>query len=376
MRGERPIGVVLQREAGVEDPAPLDLHRVGTTANVLRYVTAPDGNHHLICQGQQRFRILEFVGGHPFLAARFERSTSPRARRTEIEARFMLLRERALEAVELLPQAPRELADTIRSIGSAGQLADLAASTMDISPAEKQEVLETFDLARRLDRVLEFLNQRLGVLRLSREIGEATRGTLEKRQREALLREQLQTIRKELGEDEGTAAEVEDLKKAIDEAGMPEEVEQQANKELRRLERMPEAAAEHGMIRTYLDTLIELPWSKETEDRIDVAEAQRCSTRTTTTWRRSRSGSSSTRRPQAGARGPQPDPVLRRPAGRRQDQPRPEHRPRHGPQVRPRLPGRRARREPRSAAIGAPTSAPCPATSSRRSARPGRATRS
>ena len=275
VRGERPIGIVLQREAGVEDPAPLDLHRVGTTANVLRYVTAPDGNHHLICGGQQRFKILEFVGGHPFLAARFELVDEPEGRGTEVEARFMLLRERALEAVELLPQAPRELADTIRGMGSAAQLADLVAGTMDISPAEKQEVLETFDLAHRLDRVLAFLNERLGVLRLSRELGEATRGTLEKRQREHLLREQLATIRKELGEDEGTAAEVEDLKKAIAEAGMPEEVRQQANKELRRLERMPEAAAEHGMLRGYLDTLIELPWSKETPDSIDVAEARR-----------------------------------------------------------------------------------------------------
>ena len=275
VRGERPIGVVLQREAGVEDPGPLDLHRVGTTANVLRYMTAPDGNHHLICQGQQRFRILEFTGGFPFLTARFELVDEPEDKSQEVEARFMLLRDRALEAVELLPQAPRELADTIRSISSAGQLADLVASTMDISASEKEEVLETFDLTRRIDRVLEFLNQRLGVLRLSRELGEATRGTLEKRQREAILREQLATIRKELGEDEGTAAEVEDLKKAIAEAKMPEEVEQQANKELRRLERMPEAAAEHGMIRTYLDTLIELPWAKSTEDRIDVAEAQR-----------------------------------------------------------------------------------------------------
>ena len=275
VRGERPIGVVLQREAGVEDPGPLDLHRVGTTANVLRYMTAPDGNHHLICQGQQRFRVVEFVSGYPFLAARFELVDEPEGKGTEIEARFMLLRERALEAIGFLPQAPRELADTIRGIGSAGQLADMVASTMDISPSEKEEVLETFDLARRIDRVLEFLNERLGVLRLSRELGEATRGTLEKRQREALLREQLATIRKELGEDEGTAAEVEDLKKAIVESGMPEEVLQQANKELRRLERMPEAAAEHGMLRCYLDTLIELPWAKSTEDRIDVAEAQR-----------------------------------------------------------------------------------------------------
>ncbi|MGD9507468.1 MAG: endopeptidase La [Geminicoccaceae bacterium] len=275
VRGERPIGVILQREASVDDPGPLDLHRVGTTANVLRYMTAPDGNHHLICQGQQRFRVLEFTGGYPFLTARFELVDEPEDKSQEVEARFMLLRERALETVELLPQAPREIADTIRSIGSAGQLADLVASTMDITPSEKEEVLETFDLTRRIDRVLEFLNQRLGVLRLSRELGEATRGTLEKRQREAILREQLATIRKELGEDEGTAAEVEDLKKAIAESGMPEEVMTQANKELRRLERMPEAAAEHGMIRGYLDTLIELPWAKETEDRIDIAEAQR-----------------------------------------------------------------------------------------------------
>lgn len=275
VRAERPIGALLQREAGIEDPRALDLHRTGTVAVILRYVTAPDGSHHLIAQGQQRFRVLEFVGGYPFLAARVERFDEPDDQRTEVQARFMLLRERALEAIELLPNAPRELADTVRGIGSAAQLADLTASTMDISPAEKQEVLETFDLVRRLDRVLEFLNQRLGVLRLSRELGEATRGSLEKRQREALLREQLQTIRKELGEDEGTAAEAEDLKKAIDEAGMPEEAAEQARKELRRLERMPEAAAEHGMIRTYLDWLIELPWSKETEDRIDVAEARK-----------------------------------------------------------------------------------------------------
>ncbi|HET6466955.1 MAG TPA: LON peptidase substrate-binding domain-containing protein, partial [Geminicoccaceae bacterium] len=275
VRAERPVGIVLQREAETEDPAPIDLHRIGTTAAILRYVTGPDGNHHLICQGQQRFRILEFVSGHPFLAARVERFDEPDDRRPEVQARFMLLRERALEAVELLPQAPRELADTVRAIASAAQLADLTASTMDISPAEKQEVLETFDLLRRLDRVLEFLNYRLSVLRLTREIGQATRTTLEKRQREALLREQLQTIRRELGEEGGGAEEAEDLRKAIDEAGMPEEVKEQALKELRRLERMPEAAAEHGMIRNYLDTLIELPWSRQSDDRIDIAEARR-----------------------------------------------------------------------------------------------------
>jgi ATP-dependent Lon protease len=146
---------------------------------------------------------------------------------------------------------------------------------MDISPAEKQEVLETYDLPRRLDRVLEFLGYRLSVLRLTREIGQATRTTLEKRQREALLREQLQTIRRELGEEGGGEAEAQELRDAIEKAGMPEEVKAQALKELRRLERMPEAAAEHGMIRAYLERLTELPWAKETEDRLDIAEARR-----------------------------------------------------------------------------------------------------
>src|SRR5919206_544675 len=221
VRAERPVGVVLQRESEVEDPGPLDLHRTGTVGLILRYVTGPDGSHHLICQGQQRFRILEYVGGQPFLAARVERLEEPEERRPDVDARFALLRERALEAVELLPQAPREVAETIRGIGPPALLADMVASTMDISPAEKQEVLETLDLTRRLDRVLEFLNYRLSVLRLTREIGQATRTNLEKRQREALLREQLQTIRRELGEEEGTEAEVEDLRKAIDEAGVP-----------------------------------------------------------------------------------------------------------------------------------------------------------
>ncbi|MFO1075137.1 MAG: endopeptidase La [Geminicoccaceae bacterium] len=274
VRAERPVGIVLQREAGIEDPTAIDLHRVGTVAAILRYVTAPDGTHHLICQGQQRFRVQDFASGQPFLAARVETFEESDDRRTEVQARFALLRERALEAVELLPQAPRELAETIRSVPSAAQLCDLVASTMDITAAEKQEVLETFELVRRLDRVLEFLNERLRVMRLTKELGDATRGSLEKRQREALLREQLQTIRKELGEDEEGAADGEELRKQIEAAGMPEEVAEAARKELRRLERMPEAAAEHGMIRSYLDWLIELPWAKETEDRIDVVEAR------------------------------------------------------------------------------------------------------
>ncbi len=274
VRLERPLGVVLQREAGTEQPSPIDLHRIGTQANVLRYMTSRDGSHHMICHGQQRFRVLEYVGGYPFLAARVELFEEPETEGAEAEARFMLLRERALEMIELLPQSPPEMADTVRNVQSASQLADLAASTLDITPAEKQEILETYSLEKRLERVLELLTYRLSVLRLSKEIGDQTKGSLEKRQREAVLREQMQTIQRELGEDAGTEAEIEELRSKIDEAGMPEEAHDQAQKELRRLQRTPEASAEHGMIRTYLETLIELPWSKESEERIDIPEAR------------------------------------------------------------------------------------------------------
>ena len=274
-RSQRPIGVLLQRVAAVDDPTPDQLYEVGCVAGILRYVTAPDGNHHVVCQGQQRFRVHEFVPGYPFIAARVERFEESDESTPEIEARFLHLKERALEALQLLPQVPPELINAVQSASSASQGADLVASFMDLKPEEKQEILEQFELRPRLDRVLELLRHRIEVLKISRDIGQQTRDAVEGRQREYILREQLKAIQKELGETEGTAAEIQELEKAIAEAGMPEEVEQQARKELKRLERMPEAAAEHSMVRTYLDWLIELPWSKLSEDTIDIAEARR-----------------------------------------------------------------------------------------------------
>ena len=274
-RSQRPIGVLLQRVAEADDPTPDQLYEIGCVGGILRYVTAPDGNHHIVCQGQQRFRVREFVSGYPFIAARVEIFEEPEEQTPEIEARLFHLKERALEALQLLPQVPPELINAVQSASSASQGADLVASFMDLKPEEKQEILELFELRPRLDKVLELLRHRIEVLKISRDIGQQTRDAVEGRQREYILREQLKAIQKELGETEGTAAEIEELDKAIAEAGMPEEVEQQARKELKRLERMPEAAAEHSMVRTYLDWLIELPWSKLSEDAIDIAQARR-----------------------------------------------------------------------------------------------------
>ena len=154
-------------------------------------------------------------------------------------------------------------------------LADFIANVMDTSPANKQDFLETFDVSARIDKVLRELAEQIEVLRLSKQIGEQTQESLSGRQREHILREQLRQIQKELGEGEDGETEIAELGEAIDKAGMSEEAETQAKKELRRLERMPEASAEHGMIRTYLDWLIELPWSKLSEETIDIAEARR-----------------------------------------------------------------------------------------------------
>ncbi len=275
-KAERPVGIVLQREESVDNPGPNDLHRLGTVADILRYITAPDGSHHFVAQGLQRFRIVEFVTGQPFLAARVERLEDPTDEPApEVEARMVQLRERALEAVRLLPQAPAELSAAIQQIASPAVLADAVAGFMDLKPAEKQVVLETLDLRQRLDRVLDHLGHRLEVLRLSREIGEQTRETIDTRQREMLLREQLRTIQKQLGEDDDKSAEIAELSEAITKAEMPEEVENQARKELRRLERMPEAAGEYSMVRSYLDWLIELPWNKLGARATDITEARR-----------------------------------------------------------------------------------------------------
>jgi len=274
-RGERPIGVVLQRNAEAESPTPDDLHWVGTVANVVRYITGRDGTHHLICQGEQRFRITQFIEGYPFLVGRIERIEEPAQTSREIEARMLQLKERAVEALQLLPQAPEELGSALQGVESASALADLSAHFMDLKPAEKQDILETFDVQARLDKVLAFLAHRLEVLRLSRDIGQRTKESMDERQREYLLREQLKAIQKELGEADQNAAEVAELSQAITEAKMPADADEHARKELRRLERMPEAAAEYSMVRTYLEWLTELPWSILSDSTIDIAEARK-----------------------------------------------------------------------------------------------------
>ncbi|MBB4369799.1 ATP-dependent Lon protease [Bradyrhizobium sp. cir1] len=275
LREQRPVGIVLQRSPEIEEPGPDDLFRVATIANIVRYITAPDGTHHIVCQGVQRARILDFLPGTPFPAARIQQIPEPATSSPEIEARALNLQRQAIEAIELLPQAPPELTAMFQGTTAPGALADLATSFMDIKPQDKQEVLETIDLALRVEKVSKHLAERLEVLRISNEIGQKTKASFDERQREAILREQMATIQRQLGEGDGKAAEVAELTAAIAKANMPPEAEAHAKKELRRYERMPEAAGEAGMVRTYLDWLIELPWALPAEKPIDIKEARR-----------------------------------------------------------------------------------------------------
>ncbi len=257
VRSERRIGFLLQRDAAQDKVGPDDLYWVGTAGQVVRYIAGAEGTHHLVVQGQSRFRALEFLEGWPYLVARVQSIEANDALTPEVEARFLQLKQQAAEAIQLLPNAPEELTVVIDGVTSPGMLADMVANLLDVKNEDKQALLETFDLRRRLDKVLALLGERVGVLRVSKEIGE------KKRQ-----------IEKELGEGEEGNGEIAELKKAIEEAGMPGDVHKHAAKELKRLQRMGEGSAEGSMLRTYLEWLSELPWKDSPVQEIDIAKAR------------------------------------------------------------------------------------------------------
>ncbi|HEY1289636.1 MAG TPA: endopeptidase La [Burkholderiales bacterium] len=275
VRSEKKVGFLLQRDAQKNEVKPEDLYWVGTAGQVVRYITGAEGTHHLVVQGVSRFRVLEFLEGWPYIVARVETVKQDESASPELEARFLQLKQQAVEAIQLLPNAPEELAVVVQQVSSPALLSDMVANLLDVKNEDKQALLETFDLKRRLDKVLELLSERVGVLRISKEIGEKTKKQFDERQREHVLREQMRQIQKELGEGDDSAAEIEELRKSIDDAGMPEDIYKYSVKELKRLQRMGEGSAEGSMLRTYLEWLAELPWKNEEGKPIDIAEARK-----------------------------------------------------------------------------------------------------
>jgi ATP-dependent Lon protease len=275
VRADRHVGFLLQRDPQTNEPSGDDLFKVGTAASVLRHVQAPDGTNHIVVQGERRFRVLDFQPGLPFMLARVEYLTEPANISSDIEARVLHLKKLAADAITLLPQAPAEIGNAVQAMESPSALVDLIASFMDVKPSEKQQLLETSDLKLRFDRVTELLTHRIEVLRLQRQLEENTRDAIDDRQKEILLREQMRQIQKQLGESEDSSEELKELAEAIDKAGMPPEALEQAKKELKRLQRMPESGAENSMVRTWLDLMVQLPWAKLDVEAIDIANARK-----------------------------------------------------------------------------------------------------
>jgi ATP-dependent Lon protease len=275
VRDDQVIGVVTQRKAEEEDPGAEDLHKMGTVARIVKLLKMGEDNYSLVVQGLARFRVVELVQEHPYLKARIEPvdDKSP-VDEVEIEALGINLKKLAREVIEMMPELPAAATELVESITQPGHLADLIAANVDVPIEEKQQVLETVDLKERMKLVLELLNRKREILKLSSKIDSQVKGEMSKTQREYYLRQQLKAIKEELGELGEEEEELDELGERLKKIGLPPEVEKVANKELNRLKSIPTASSEYTVARTYLEWIADLPWSKKTEDNLDVENAK------------------------------------------------------------------------------------------------------
>jgi ATP-dependent Lon protease len=273
--GQRIIGLVAAKDPQLETPGPDDLYRVGTAVAVHRLFRAPDGTIRLLVQGLARFRLLEFVETEPYLKARIQAAPETVETGLEVEALMRNVTSQFQRLAELAPSVPGELLSAVLNVEDARQLVyTIATYYQRMELAEAQALLEMDSVAAKLKRLSVLLSKELEVLELGRKIQTEAQSEMEKVQRDYFLREQMKAIQRELGEADEQSMEVEEFRKKIKGAAMPEEALKEANRELDRLAKLPTAAAEYGVIRTYLDWLTSLPWSKQTPDHLDVAHAR------------------------------------------------------------------------------------------------------
>jgi ATP-dependent Lon protease len=275
MDTNRIIGVVTQRRSEIEDPKETDLFSVGVAALILRMIRELDGSQRVIVQGVSRIRVKEYIQREPYFKARTDTLEEGFVLGVEIEALMMNLKNLFHRAVELAPYLTSELGSMVSNIKSPPILADLIASNLNVSTPEKQAILETLDVRERLTKVHLVLNKEVQVLELGNKIQSQVKEDMDRTQREYYLREQLKAIKKELGELDDHSSEIKELREKIKKAKMPPEVVTAADKELDRLSKIPPASAEYTVARTYLDWLVELPWSEATEDNLEIKNAQK-----------------------------------------------------------------------------------------------------
>lgn len=270
----RVIGLVTSRDPEKEEPTPADLYEIGTAAVVHRLLRAPDGTIRLIVQGLERIRVTRYIQEEPFLRARVMAAVDEEEDSVEIEALSRNAQDLFRRLIQLVPHLPDELEMAAMNVEDARQLVYLIASSLRLDLADAQEILEINHVRDKLTKLNALLSKELEVLELGRKIQSEAQNEMEKMQREFYLREQLKAIQKELGEEDEQAAEVKDLEERIAKAGMPEEAQKEAKRELDRLRKMPPQAAEYGVIKTYLDWIVSLPWQQVTEDNLDIVHAR------------------------------------------------------------------------------------------------------
>jgi len=273
--GKRLVGLVASRDPELEEPGPDDVYRIGTVAAVHRLFKSPDGTLTLIMQGLLRIRVDEFVSESPYLTARISMAPEGGGASAEVEAMRRKITEGFGRLTELAPGIPEEMSSLIVNLEDPLQLVYAVANQMrTIDLEDAQRLLELDDVTEKLRALLGLLTREVEVLELGRKIQSEAQSEMEKTQREYFLREQLKAIQRELGEADEQQMEVEEFREKIEAAGMPEEAEKEARRELDRLSKLPTAAAEYGVIRTYLDWLTSLPWSVQTEDDLDITHAR------------------------------------------------------------------------------------------------------
>ena len=270
----RIIALVTSRDEELEEPNPDQIHRIGTAAQVHRVLKTPDGTMRLLVQGMERIRVLEYTQQDPFLRARIEILPETLEEGIEMEALMRAVQQLFRRLVDLEPQMPDELSVMSLNVDDGRQLAYLVASSMRLKVHEAQSLLEMDSVREKLLRLTALLKKEVEVLELGRKIQSEAQGEMERMQRDFFLREQMKAIQKELGEEDEQAADIRELEERIAAAGMSEEAQKEAQRELGRMRRMPIQAAEYSVIKTYLDLMVSLPWQNATADNLDIRHAR------------------------------------------------------------------------------------------------------
>ena len=273
--GDRLLGVVLQRQPEVVEPKPEDLHEVGCVSRLVKMVKFPDGTARVLVEGLWRIRITEYPPSSPYLSARYELLRDETEDSVELQAILRNAHKQFEEIAKMSPALSDQVKIAALNTEHPGHFADLIAGNLNLSLEDRQKLLETIYVRERLQKLLPMLNREHEVLTLSSKIQNDVASSIAKTQRDFFLREQMRAIQRELGEGEPGSGETRSLREKIDSTPMPDEARKAALLELERLQLTPPAAAEYAVARNYLDWILNLPWEKETEDKIDLKEAER-----------------------------------------------------------------------------------------------------